>query len=154
MTLRERWESKIDKGSDHWIWTGAFYGSGYGTMRNENMVQEGAHRISFRLHKGPIHKGLHILHVRECGIKACVHPDHLYAGTRSQNIQDAIAVGVMNPPAGERSGRRVLSAAQVIEIRRDSRPQKEVAAEYGISRGTVYYIKSGRTWASVAVGGV
>jgi len=123
-------------------------------MRDETDHMDGAHRISFRLYKGPIPEGLHILHVRECSNKNCVNPDHLYAGTRSQNIQDAIAVGAMNPPAGDRSGRRVLSASQVVEIRKDPRTPRLIAKDYGVSKGAVYYAKTGRTWASVAMGGV
>lgn len=153
MSLLERFLEKVEKGQKHWMWTGAMMSSGYGMIRNEDMELEGAHRVSLRLFKGPIPEGLHALHVRDCGIKACVNPDCLYAGTRSENIQDALAVGAMNPPAGMRSGRRVLSEEQVVAIRNDPRFPREIAKELGVSKSTVYYAKTGRTWAS-AVGGV
>lgn len=153
MTLLERFLTKIDKQENHWIWIGAFYGSGYGVIRDENQELDGAHRVSFRLFKGPIPKDKHVLHVRSCSVKACVRPDHLYAGTRSENIQDALAVGAMNPPVGMRSGRRVLTEEQVLAIRKDPRFPREIAKELGVGKNTVYYAKTGRTWAS-AVGGV
>lgn len=153
MSLLERFLEKVEKGPKHWMWTGGRMSSGYGMIRNEEGQNEGAHRVSFRLFKGPIPEGLHALHVRECGIKACVNPDCLYAGTRSENIQDALAMGTLNPPVGMRSGRRVLSEDQVIAIRKDLRTSRVIAEELGVGKNTVYYAKTGRTWAS-AIGGV
>jgi len=44
-----------------------------------------------------------------------------------------------------------LTAAQVAAIRADARHAKEVAKDYGVSYNTVYHIRAGRAYASVAV---
>lgn len=152
MTLLERWEQKVEKGPSCWLWTGAFYGSGYGVIRDETSKRDGAHRVSFRLHKGLIPLGLHVLHIRTCPTKACVNPDHLYAGTRSENIQDCLAVGGMHTARGEKAGKSILSEVQVLQIRKDPRTPRLIAEELGLAKTTVYYAKTGQTWAHV--GGV
>lgn len=153
MSLLERFLEKVEKGPKHWMWTGAMMSSGYGMMWNadDKPRLEGAHRISFKLFKGPIPEGQHVLHVRTCDVKRCVNPDHLYAGTRSQNIQDALALGHMNTPSGERSGRAVLTDALVRQIKEDPRVCGVVAEELGVSKNTVYYARTGRTWKHVGV---
>lgn len=149
MTLLERFLSKVNKASAHWLWTGAMMSSGYGMMRNDEERLEGAHRVSHKLFLGPIPEGLHVLHTRECDVKACVDPEHLYAGTRSQNIQDALALGHMNTPFGGRSGKAVLSDALVQQIKDDPISSRAIAEELGVSTNTVYYARTGRTWKHV-----
>lgn len=149
MTLLERFLSKVNKTPEHWLWTGALMGSGYGMLRNDEERLEGAHRVSHKLFKGPIPEGLHVLHTRECDIKACVAPEHLYAGTRSQNIQDALALGHMNTPVGVRSGKAVLTDELVQQMKNDPRISRIIAEELGVSTNTVYYARTGRTWKHV-----
>lgn len=43
-------------------------------------------RAAFILYRGGIPPGLHILH--KCDVRECVNPDHLYAGTNRQNMDD------------------------------------------------------------------
>lgn len=43
-------------------------------------------RLAYKLAKGPIPKGKHILH--SCDVPACINPDHLRAGTCSENMKD------------------------------------------------------------------
>jgi hypothetical protein len=69
-----------------WVWTGSRLQSGYGTFDKGR-----AHRFSYALANGPIPDGLHICH--RCDNPPCVRPDHLFAGTRVDNMQDAIAKG-------------------------------------------------------------
>lgn len=65
-----------------WLWTGAWNGEGYGLFRHTKRV----HRFSYELHHGPIPDGLFVCH--RCHVPACVNPDHLYAGTHTQNMLD------------------------------------------------------------------
>jgi hypothetical protein len=65
-------------------------------------------------------------------------------GTRADNRRDSEAHGTA--PLGSRHGQSKLTESQVLLIRQDSRLQKEIAAEYGISRTTVSTIKACKAW--------
>jgi len=59
-----------------------------------------AHRASYTVFKGDIPKGKHICHT--CDNKRCVNPDHLWAGTQKENIQDCVSKGRMHDQTGKR----------------------------------------------------
>jgi hypothetical protein len=75
-----------------WIWTGGVGGNGYGRDPigvNGRPVE--AHRSSFIAFHGNIPSGLCICH--RCDTPTCVNPDHLFAGTRSENMRDMYRKG-------------------------------------------------------------
>ena len=83
----------VDAITSCWNWTGYISNhrfGGYGKIRIQGKYIA-AHRLSFWLWKGQNIVGLQILH--RCDNRKCVNPDHLTAGTQSQNIKDAIAKG-------------------------------------------------------------
>lgn len=91
-SLAERFDSKIERipFSGCWIWTGrVMERNGYGTL-GRNL----AHRISWKLHSGPIPKGLYVLH--RCDVSCCVNPEHLFLGTQLDNVRDMMAKGRQN----------------------------------------------------------
>lgn len=79
---------KIEKTNGCWIWKGMISKSGYARH-----VGKYAHRLSFEYHKEKIPEGKMICHT--CNNKACVNPDHMYAGTAYDNAQDAIRDGAL-----------------------------------------------------------
>jgi hypothetical protein len=86
-STREKFWAKVSKpeGADCWIWIGARVNDEYGQM-NIAHKRVLAHRISYELKYGSIPTGSLILH--HCDVRQCVNPDHLYAGSYSDNIRD------------------------------------------------------------------
>jgi hypothetical protein len=70
--------------------------------------------------------------------------DNLYWGTRKQNIADNIRMGIH--PLGEAHGMAKLTDKQVLAIRKDTRPAKEVAESYPVSAAMVRLINRGINW--------
>lgn len=75
-----------------WLWTGQVCKNGYGQYR---LTSKGkwhkAHRESLKAFKNLNIDGLGALHI--CDNKACVNPDHLYAGTQKDNVRDMLVRG-------------------------------------------------------------
>jgi hypothetical protein len=75
-----------------WIWTGDLSTPGYGRMSlpiepgQKRPRMDGAHRIAWRLFRGPIPDGAFVLH--RCDVRRCVNPDHLFLGTAGDNTND------------------------------------------------------------------
>lgn len=86
--ISERFWEKVDKSGDCWLWTAALSPEGYGTLsvggRGEGMVS--AHRVSWQLAFGPIPVDKEVCH--HCDVRPCVRPDHLFLGTRKDNMID------------------------------------------------------------------
>ncbi len=92
-TLQERFDEKwlLDTRSGCWLWTGATSSHGYGRIFWNGTVYR-ASRISWFLRHGVLPpEELHACH--HCDTPACVNPDHIFLGTRSDNHQDSIAKG-------------------------------------------------------------
>jgi len=93
-TVEQRFWAKVKKTNSCWLWTGAKRNKGYGAFsytENGKLVQDRAHRYSYRLHKGDIPPGMFVLH--KCDTPACVNPDHLFLGTNNDNIKDMLRKG-------------------------------------------------------------
>lgn len=150
----ERFWSKVRKTGTCWRWIGAqVKEDGYGAFRfnGRNVV---AHRVSWILHFGEIPRGLWVLH--RCDTPCCIRPDHLFLGTRSDNMRDMARKGRGNwttkpytVPRGERNGNSKLTKAQVHDIRKryaQGIRQVEIAKDFGVTQAAVSLIVRGETW--------
>lgn len=79
------WEHvKIGNKDECWEWLGG-KSHGYGTVII-NTEHKQAHDFAYEWVNGPIPIGLEACH--KCNNKGCCNPNHIYAGTRQQNMDD------------------------------------------------------------------
>jgi HNH endonuclease len=139
------WRSVDKRGPDEcWNWTGMTVRE-YGRISvNGSSVQ--AHRFAYQEFKGPIPRGMVILH--KCDNPACVNPAHLSIGTQAENLADMRSKGRARDtgPKGERSHLAKLTEDQVREIRASSLGPVATAQSYGIHRDTVRLIRQRKIW--------
>lgn len=112
-----------------------------------------AHRLSYMAFNGPIVVG-EIQHT--CDVPSCINPDHLIDGDHYQNMQDCVARGRhagaggnIEGCHGEHNGNSKLTADQVRQIRKDTRPPSVIAAEYGVLNSAICKIQKRRTWRNI-----
>lgn len=143
MTLLKRFEKKFAKTNGCWLWKGDKWSRpehGYGRIYVEGKRVK-AHRVAWELYVGPIPTGLHVLH--KCDVRLCVNPDHLFLGTKADNAHDRNQKG--RQARGKSFPQCKLTDEQVIAIRNDPRGDTALAAEYGVWRGSIYRIRSGKS---------
>ena len=116
---------------------------GYRRINFEGRLQ-GAHRVAWIKAHGPVPDGMDVCH--SCNNKECENPDHLYLGTRSENISHAHRDGLCNPARGERQGSSRLKEHQVLEIRASELSRKELAEMYGVAHQTIDAVINRRSW--------
>lgn len=130
-----------------WNWNGRIEENGYGRF-NPNGNTEWAHRVAYKLFCGEIPDGKDVCHT--CDNRACVRPDHLFAGSRLENMQDAKEKG--RSACGVKLPQAKLNPDIVRVVRQrisDGHKLSDIAQSYGVRHTTIGYIKRGKTWSHV-----
>jgi len=135
-----------------WEWQGQTNNNGYGRFIEKNKHRL-AHRVAHELFIGPIPNGKNVCHA--CDNRRCVNPHHLWAGTQSENLNDAVAKGRLDTPntTGELNGNRKLSATDVRiirEMKAAGQLQYKIAEKFGVSPSTIGEIVAGKIWKDAA----
>jgi len=129
---------------DCWEWTAAKQGQGYGQF-HINRVASLAHKISYELCNGPIHKGMFVLH--DCDNRPCVNPKHLFLGTHLDNVRDMIDKGRSlfgsKNPFSKLDDLKVLA---IIDLRKKGISMVRIAEMFDVAYGTICDIVYGRSW--------
>ena len=129
-------QTKPDPATGCILWTRGTNKNGYGRVDFQGR-KPGAHTVAFYLANGywPEPMCLH-----SCDNPPCVNPEHLRAGTGSENRKDMVDRG--------RAPFTVLSAEDVSAIRLSYTDgvgsYRTLAEEYGVSRQTISNVINGR----------
>lgn len=135
-----------------WEWNSTKNEHGYGVIgrggKYGGMLL--AHRVSWKMHSGPIPDNLCVLH--RCDNPKCVNPDHLFLGSRADNNADMITkgrakhdgfLGVSNPMVK-------LTDSDVLEIRKLYIPgvvtQRQIAKKYNVDNTLISLIIRRKAW--------
>lgn len=157
-TNRERFDEFVspEPMSGCHLWTGGVGIGGYGKFgwrcSTGKFRTDIAHRAAYVLEHGWIPWGKVICH--KCHNRLCVNPDHLYAGTQQDNINDELARGTHISQSSKRArGERVntakLKSHQPGEIRHhymNGDKVSDLAKLYRVSKATIYAIISNKIW--------
>ena len=137
-------DGKIDSADENgcYPWIAAKNKQGYGILRWGRTRL--AHRLVYEHEFGPIPPWLMVCH--KCNNPSCVNPNHLYLGTRADNMEDMAEAGSCK---GERHSQARLTRGKVRNIRKRllaGQSVTSIALAYGVSRGAIYDIAQGKTW--------
>lgn len=97
------------------------------------------HRTMLALKLGrPVAKGMDTCHT--CDTRACINPDHLYEGSRAQNMADCSARNRHNKPTGAHHWCSTISDDDVRDMRQLTAlgwSRKEIADRFSVNPATV-----------------
>ena len=117
---------------------------------NVNKRRVYLNRHMYQKHKGDIPEGHDVCH--KCDNPMCINPDHLFVGTRKDNVQDCIEKE--RNIRGENSNFAILTEEQVREIKFGYKNlmYKEIASLYNVSPPLISLIKNNKRWKHVKKG--
>lgn len=157
LTELQKWERRYipEPMSGCHLWLRYLNSAGYGQTRiggraGRNIL---AHRLAWQMFRGPIPEGLGVLH--SCDNPCCVNPDHLFVGDQADNMEDMSRKGRWGPPrnlptgAAHSRAMAKLSADDVRAIRADSRIHKLIAAQYGVSQGSISRVQARKSFSHI-----
>lgn len=139
-----------------WEWVGSKR-NGYGRMivgsRTDGTRRSmSAHRVSYEIVYGEIPEGMEVCH--KCDNPSCVNPNHLFLGTRQDNIDDRERKGRNVFFVGEEQPRAKLTKKAVKDARWERAYKgtsfQMLADRYGVSKKTMMNAIKGVTWKCVA----
>jgi hypothetical protein len=128
-----------------WVWTAGTFKQGYGQIGrriNGKAVPAYAHRLSWEFAYGAIPDGLGVLH--KCDVPRCVRPEHLFLGTRAENLADARQKGRLDESRPRTKTLTLEDRLAIYHARQYRGVQLALAREYGVSKTCINLIRKGR----------
>jgi hypothetical protein len=137
-------EHAAHSGNECLTWPFSTNELGYAQFNSGSRIEKAHRRMCAIAHGEPPFAGAVACHSCGNGHSACVHPGHLYWGTRKQNTKDMIEHGRSN-----RGKLSPLTEADVLEIcaALDAKESHaSIATRYPVSAGTISSIARGANW--------
>lgn len=149
----EFWNN-VKFGPECWHWLGKLnetgYGVFYGGQTRRTFKTYKAHRIAYMLNASvKIPSDVCVCH--RCDKRSCVNPEHLFTGSRADNMADAARKGRVQ--RGERHSHAKLTEAQVIEIRTRrsmGETMESISKDYGVGANTIGKIVHRTHWKHIS----
>lgn len=130
-----------------WLWTkGRDNGYGKISIHGSNYTVT---RVIWKHWYGIDPGNLDICH--NCNNPPCCNPNHLFKGTRSENVQHSVDCG-RTFSVGTFHGRTELTENDVKIIRQRldrGESAEKICVDYNLTPGAIYHIKHRRTWSHV-----
>lgn len=136
-----------------WLWTGTAVGregKEYGRVAWEGEQKMATHAAWFLAHgEWPT---LFVCH--RCDTPSCVNPDHLFLGTRKENMADMVGKGRHAGLCGSGIGNSKLTedlVARILQmVSAGDRTNRAIAAEFGVTPTTIGLIAKRKIWRHVS----
>mgnify|MGYP001184898342 CR=1 FL=1 len=146
MNETDFWASIEKRPDGCWIWTRAQSNGGYGFVSYRGSTHP-AHRLAWRLTKGPIPQGTGYhgtIVAHKCDNRLCCNPDHLFLTDQSGNLADCVVKG-RNPNA-KLTKEKVL---EIVSLIKSGKKASAIATQFDVSMMTIHSIAKGRAWRHV-----
>lgn len=138
-----------ERGCRLWIGTKSRV-HGYGYFGIASGKATTAHRVAYLLGNGALPDGLDVCH--ECDVRLCCNPEHLFLGTRKQNMEDCTKKG--RQAHGSKHPFAELTDQVVMKMRVEEwrgRSLDEISREYKVSRQQCWQVVAGKRWKHLPV---
>lgn len=150
----DRIMKKTDKSGDCWVWTGGRNSKGYGRVRIGKKLYS-PHKVIKEIELGKfIDKDLQVCH--HCDNPPCCNPEHLFVGTRSENMLDCSKknrISRLGSVKGKINyGLRKLTKEDIINILKYLNigyTQRELGKMFNVCHRTIFDIKRGKVYAEI-----
>lgn len=145
----------INPVSNCWEWQGSKR-QGYGrtiigSRKDGTRKSVSAHRLSYEVFKGEIPKGYEVCH--KCDNPCCINPEHLFIGTRQDNVDDRERKHRNIVKVGEEQSRAKLTKKIVKDVRWEryykGTSYRSLAQRYKVNKATMMNAIKGITWKCV-----
>jgi hypothetical protein len=155
-TPHQRFDEKVGPADENGccLWLGGTTKNGYGLFYADGGMRP-AHRWLFEQVYGKQPPNIDVCH--KCDVRLCVNLAHLFAGTRTENMQDAVRKGRTGrgprpSMQGSNHHQATLNAEQVQAIRKrhnEGTRKRALATEYGVSFTSISRIVRRLSWSHI-----
>lgn len=127
-------KSKLDDETGCWNWTKYLEKNGYAKVGYKGKTRW-SHRLSYEAFVGPIPEGFDVCH--RCDNRKCVNPNHLFVGSRLDNMKDA--VGKNRVAKGVKLPQTKLTPSDketIIDLAKNGVKYEKIGDHFGVCRQT------------------